>query len=133
MWAVCRLRQYANIKTLIMIYYALAYPHLQYCISSWGGAAHSHMNTLLRKQKRLIRVMLGQPFDAPSKPLFRQLNLLDIDEIYRYQVGKLMYDNNNHYIKLPVELQLVENAHPHYTRSKTNRNYALPYARTTIG
>ena len=116
-----------------MIYYALAYPHLQYCISSWGGAARSHINTLLRKQKRLIRVMLGQPFDAPSKPLFRQLNLLNIDEVYRYQVGKLMYDNKNQYINMSVELQLVENTHSYHTRSRTNQNYTFPYTRTNIG
>ena len=111
----------------------MAYPHIQYCISSWGGAAQSHINTILVKQKRLLRIMLGLPFDAPSQPLFEQLNLLRIDQVYRYQVGKLMYDSNNHYIKMPVELETVENAHPYNTRSKTNQNYTLPYARTNIG
>ena len=72
LWAICRLRKYADIKTLSLVYYALAYPHLQYCISSWGGAAQKHLNILLVKQKRLLRLMLKQPFDSPSKPLFKK-------------------------------------------------------------
>jgi hypothetical protein len=38
MWATTRLRPYTNLETLKLVYYALAYPHMVYCVSTWGGA-----------------------------------------------------------------------------------------------
>ena len=133
MWAICRIRDYADLKILNMIYYALAYPHIQYCITTWGGAAKTHLNMLLVKQKRLLRVMLNKPFDEPSKPLFVKMEILPLDGVYRYQVGKLMFDTKNNFIKMPIKLELLEDVHKYGTRSKTNLNYSVPHARTNIG
>ena len=133
LWAICRLRKYADIKTLSLVYYALAYPHLQYCISSWGGAAQKHLNILLVKQKRLLRLMLKQPFDSPSKPLFKKLFFLQINDIYEFQIGKLMFYYKNNLIKFPIKLQPLEHLHSHNTRSITQMNYARTHNRTNIG
>ena len=40
-YILSKLRHYVNINTLKMIYYSLAYPHLSYCITAWGGASKS--------------------------------------------------------------------------------------------
>ena len=133
MWAICRLRRYTSLTTLKMLYYALAYPHIQYCISTWGGAVQKHLDPLLKMQKRLVRVMLSEPFIAPSDPLFKKLKLLKLEDIYKFQIGKLMFLNHNHLIKLPHSLILSTDRHFHATRSTTNQNYSLPYVRTNIG
>ena len=132
MWAICKLRHYTNISTLKLTYYALAYPHMQYCISLFGGAAKTHLDPLVKLQKRLVRIMLREPFDSPSKPLFQKLGLLEFHSIYQLQLGKLMYLHNKGLINLPLKLTPLENFHNYNTRAKANLNYTLPHAQTNI-
>ena len=133
MWAICKLKKYTNISTLKMAYFALAYPHIQYCITLWGGAAQKYINPLIIRQKRLVRIMLNKPFTSPSKPLFDNLNILTIEHIYKFQLGKLMYLFNNNLIKLPHTLISFQNLHNYNTRSKSKQNYLLPHVKSNVG
>ena len=54
MWAICKLRPYTNLQTLRLIYFSLAYPHLQYCVSSWGSSPKTTLRPLIAKQKFLL-------------------------------------------------------------------------------
>ena len=55
LWAINKLRQYTTIPILKLVYFALAYPHIQYCISSWGGACKTSLQPLFVKQKIIIK------------------------------------------------------------------------------
>ena len=55
-WAISKLRRYTSLSTLKQVYYSLAYPYIQYCISTWGGAPKSTLQPLLIKQKRIIKI-----------------------------------------------------------------------------
>ncbi len=92
MWAITKLRHYTNVSTLKLIYFSLAYPYIQYCISSWGGACKTTLQPLLVKQKLLVKTILKQSYTSPSSPLFYQLGLLKLQEVYKFQIGKLMFN-----------------------------------------
>ena len=46
-----KLRYYLDMSTLKMVYYSLFYPHMQYCISAWGGAATGHLKAIVVKRE----------------------------------------------------------------------------------
>ena len=75
-----------NKKALITLYYSFIYPYFSYCISVWGSAFPTHLFKLEKLQKRVIRLINGAKWDAHTLPLFRKLNLLNLKEIYIYQV-----------------------------------------------
>ena len=74
-----------------MLYKALIYPHLIYCIVVWGSAKTSHLNKLLIQQKRAVRLCTASSFRAPSDPLFSKLKLLKIMDIYNVYTALFMF------------------------------------------
>ena len=132
MWALTKIRKYVNIDTLKLIYYSLAYSHIQYCISSWGGASKSALQPLVVKQKLLVRIILKQPYDSHTLPLFNQLEFLRVNQIYHYKIGTLMYKNITGSIKMPQTFFLVSEVHNYNTRARSNKNYVVPQARIIL-
>ena len=51
-----RLQHYLTPKLLKQVYYSIAYPHLQYVITSWGKAPVTYINKAQVQQNRLIFV-----------------------------------------------------------------------------
>ena len=74
-----------------MLYYSLIYPYLQYCVIVWGSTYPSNLKRISLLQKRIIRVVNKEPFDAHTDPIFRELKILKFDKIYFYHLGKFMY------------------------------------------
>ena len=52
-----RLQHYLTPKLLKQVYYSIAYPHLQYAITSWGKAPATYINRAQVQQNRLIRIL----------------------------------------------------------------------------
>ena len=46
-WPRLELRNYIDITTLKIVYYALIYSYLQYCVSTWGLAATTALDPLV--------------------------------------------------------------------------------------
>ena len=116
-----------------MVYFALAYPFLQYCISSWGGANVTSLNPLLVKQKLIVKAMLHKNYMTPSSPLFQKLNLLKLPEIYSFQVGKLMYNQIRNNIITSNNLFSLPTIHSHQTRQSANHNNYVPSVKLNLG
>ena len=53
-YILSKLRHYVNLDTLKTLYYSLIYPHITYCISTWGGASIKPLVTL---QKKIVRII----------------------------------------------------------------------------
>lgn len=51
----------ADIELLRMIYYALAQSVMDYCGEIWSGALKTHLLTLERAQKSILKVMTFSP------------------------------------------------------------------------
>ena len=119
-----KLRYYLDINLLKMIYYALVYPYLLYGVMSWGSASETVLNIVRSVQNRVVKVMRFIPFGSyDMKPVYEEMDILKIDNIYKLEVGKFMYkfdndllpDNFNEYF------QYVRNVHTYSTRMSTNK------------
>ena len=133
LWAISRLRRYTNTSTLRLVYYALGYSYIQYGISLYGGACKSSLHPLLVKQKLIVKIILNEEYTAPSSPLFYKLNLLKFNEVYTFQISKLMFNQIRKGIITSKSLSSLPSVHSYATRSSSNLNYHIPIVKSNLG
>ena len=70
-------------------------PHFRFCCSVWGTCGVTCRCTLEKLQNRVIRIITVSPYDAPAKPLLRQLRLPSIAEIIHQESASMVYEAIN--------------------------------------
>ena len=80
------------------IYYSLIFSHIVYAIQVWGSANETELNKILTLQKKAVRMMTNNDiFPAvpgpliSSEPLFKELQILRIDDVFKFFVSKFIY------------------------------------------
>ena len=73
------------------IFNAYILPHLDYCCTIWGYSTNESLNQIFKFQKRAARIILDQPYDAPSAALFKQLKWMTIFERIEYKTQITTY------------------------------------------
>jgi hypothetical protein len=128
---LCKAKKTINRNILVTLYYSIIYPHYIYCIEVWGNSAQVYITPLLRMQKKIVRMITSSPYRAESHPIFKELKLLRLSQIYSYAVIILMYKFIN--VKLPC---LFDNMFQmkNYTDQRTRQSNKLrvPICRTGI-
>ena len=97
-----KLKSVYPITILKSIYNTLVLPRINYCILSWG----SQIDRIHLLQKRAIRNISKSNFGAHTEPLFKEYNLLKVQDIYYIAVLKFYF-------------KLVNNHIPHYFNNLT--------------
>ena len=115
---IAKTRKVLHTNTLLMLYYALVYPYLTYCIQVWGSACITTLDKLCKLQKRIVRMIYGAPRQTPSAPLFKALDILKFDQLYKYNLGILMYKFHHSMLPNTISCMFVTNKdiHQHFTR-----------------
>ena len=110
------------------MYNTLAYPYLVYCIALWGNSYNLHLNTVIRAQKRLVRIMDHKSKYAHTSPIFKSLNLLNFHLLYEFNLVLTVFKH----LKC-IESQTIFSRfeHIHNTRGN-NVNIPCPQVRTTF-
>ena len=75
---------------LKILYYSLIHSHLTYGLILWGNALQKYISKLERVQKKAIRAITRSKFNAPSSPLFRELNILKLRDLYKLNVSTFL-------------------------------------------
>ena len=94
-----RSKPYFSLETMRMLYNAFVYPYFTYCIEVWVNTYQSYLASLVKLQMRAIRTIAGARKYEHTLPLFHNLKLLNIKEIYIYCIQLLIY--KYHYDLLP--------------------------------
>ena len=74
-------------SSLLKLYYSLVYPYLQYCLIVWGSTYATNLKRIVLLQKRIIRIINKETFNAHTDPLFAEVKILKFEKIYLYQLG----------------------------------------------
>ena len=142
-----KIRHFVNKKTMIMLYYSLLFPHLNYAIEVWGSTHNIYLNRILILQKRAVRMILhcdkrreDYTF-LTSDPLFYKLQIHKVQDIFVLRIAKFIFNclikstpiNFHNWFKLTIQI------HSHNTRSKyvdidksiLTRTLFVPTARTS--
>ena len=88
-----KIRNYLPLKARLDFYYGFIYPYLIYGVTVWGGTYDCHLTKLTVQQKRIVRAMSDAGFRDHTRPLFFELKLLNLEDIYRYFVAIFMFKN----------------------------------------
>ena len=90
-------------NVLKSLYQSLVYPYYNYCNLVWGSAASVHLVPLVNLQKKAIRIICKVGYFDTTPPLFDNLKLLQVNEIYDFNCAKFIYQcyntNTNTYFK----------------------------------
>ena len=122
-----KLRHFVPLETLKSVYYALFYPFLSYGITVWGATHGQYLSPVLVSQKRVVRAMtFSDPF-AHSLPLFSDLQILKLDDIYHLYLTSFVYECHNklapnHFSDYFTQ---VSDIHHHNTRSASHGDFFL--------
>ena len=131
-YILSKLRHFVNIHTLKMVYYSLVHPHLIYCLTTWGGAPHSIMEPLFLIQRKIIRIITYSKFNDPTTPLFSNLKILKLQDLYKLNLSLLFHKINNNKIIGEHNLVNINDIHTHNTRL-SNNNFYSQFHRTNLG
>ena len=88
---ISKARKFVDNKSLLTLYYAFCYPYIKYCIEIWGGTNDTTLLPLIKRQKRLVRVISGAPYRAHTENLFKELNVLKLNNVFQLSVSMFMY------------------------------------------
>ena len=86
-----RLKRTLPLYVLCTLYNSLIFPYLNYGILNWGFVC----NRLYKLQKKAIRVVSNSQYNAHTEPLFKILNMMKLEDIFKLNLLKLYYKFEN--------------------------------------
>jgi len=85
-YTLTKLRPFADVKLMKVLYYALVQSHLQYGLIVWGGTNITTLKNLVLLQKKAIRLVCNADFLAPTQSLFKKAGILNLRQLYAFKV-----------------------------------------------
>ena len=107
------------------LYYSTVHSRVQYGIILWRSTFHSSLRELEVRLNDIVRTMTGRrKFDHLS-PLYKNLSLLKLQDIYNLAIAKFMYQLS--FNKLPKIIEsafpTINNIHSYNTRLTQNTKF----------
>ena len=90
LYALNQVKKILPMKTLKTIYNSILQPHLQYSVITWGNAKLKDLEPLIMKQKKAVRLVSKSKYNAHCEPLFSQLNILKLQDIFHLSVSSFI-------------------------------------------
>ena len=113
-------KHYFDTKTLLTLYHSFIYPYFNYCLSVWGSTFQTYLNPLVILQKKAVRTIYKAKYDDHTKPIFKELKILNFDQLYVYSVQLFMYKYVKNALPNIFDIFFTRNdtVHHHYTRQQ---------------
>jgi hypothetical protein len=115
-----RLKHQLPAHTLLTLYNSLISPHFQYAITSWGNFQQQYIKRLEILQKKAIRIITNSSYNCHTNPLFFNLRLLKIKDIYKLSCSKICYRMKKYDLPEYHSLQLNQNLQSIHTRQSNH-------------
>ena len=105
-----KIRQYLDKVTLKNLYFTFVYPYLIYCVEVWGNACDTHLDPIIKIQKKCVRVITFSHYLEPTESLFKDLKILAFKKLVIQRILLMMFKHN---IGILCQILL-----PHYLQRK---------------
>lgn len=107
-----QLRQSADATVMKMAYQALCQSILAYCITTWGGAAKSHIIQAERAQRAVLKVCCFKPRLFPTVKLYEYCQVLTVRQLFILATAIKQHSISNYYQLTSRRNHLVATATP---------------------
>ena len=125
--ALRRIKKYLPLQTRKLFYNAYIMPTIDYCLTIWGNTSRSNLDRVHKLQKRAARYILDAPPDAPSRPLFDELDWLTVYEQLTVNKYVLLYKSLFNYCPTYLHEMFKFQINNQYTlRSESNVDLCVP-------
>ena len=122
---IYKIRDNCTQNVLRSLYFSLFNSHLSYGIPVWGKCDSMYSNKLLLIQKKIVRAISFSKFSAPSKPLFKDLNILRFEDIFKSQMASLMWDYDHGNLPESLNTLFTRRSDVHSLNLRNTRNQRL--------
>jgi hypothetical protein len=117
-------------ETLITLYYAFIYPHLNYCIDVWGHCNQNDFQSLFKIQKRAIRFTNYSKRNAHTEHLFRSSNILPLKQLYVFSIAIFMFKFHHKFLPTVIDQMFQTNASLHSVNTRQRYLLHVPQLRS---
>ena len=111
-----KLKHFLPTYTLRTMYNSLILPHLNFSILSWG----LHSGRLPKLQKRAVRIITLNKYNAHTEPILKSLGLLKVNDIFTLQCLKFYFKCTHERVPTTFASFFTRNTarHDHNTRQR---------------
>ena len=117
-------------ESLISLYYSSIYPYLIYCNHVWWLACKTHLDSLIKLQKRAIRIIVGVHPRTHTVPLFQKLELLKYVDI-NIQLAASCFALKT--MNCPFLFFFTRNRDVHFHDTRQKDYFHIPPFKTKLG
>jgi len=117
---------------LKMIYLSFVHSHINYGCLLWGNTYKKHLKKLKICQKKAIRIASHKKYDSPSSPLFKAMNVLNIEDTFKYQIGQFMYKCSYFLVPASLNSNYMKNNEVHQYHTRHSKDYVIPHYKNSI-
>ena len=121
-----RLKRYLPMAAMKLMYDSLILSHLQFGITCWGF----DWNRIFKLQKRAMRIMTNKKFNAHTEPIFKELKMLKIKDIFNIQCLKFWFKFENNSLPSFFKSILKYNHELHDIETRNRNQFHLFPTRT---
>ena len=116
-------------RILKSLYYSFVYPYFSYCNLIWGGAAKSHLESLVLLQKKCIRNICKVGYLDSTVPLFSEQKILNVGQIYNLNCAKFTFCSLNKTKYSEFNDRLATNGSFHNYPTRSSKSLRKPCVR----
>ena len=131
--AIYNLRKTVSRKTLLTIYNGLVGSHLNYGVLIWGSAKECILKNLQVSQNKIVRAMTFSPITKNISKLLKSLRIMNVKEIYDFEVAKFMYNMYNENLPEVFTNYVSAIEHTYSTRHRLRSHYELSTPNSDLG
>ena len=127
-----KIHHYLTKTVLLNLYFALIHSQLLYGIAVLGSTYQTLINKLQVLQNKAMKIIEGCDWNSKVLDIYLKHKILTIQNLYLFEVGKLMYRFHNN--RLPITFEnyftLILHSNKYKTRGITAVTYRLPLFHT---
>ena len=93
----------------------------------WGSAFDSYCSSIIKVQKKTVRMLISANRSVDTKPIFKLLNILTFRQLYVYSIQMFMYKYNSGLLpkKFYNMFKLKQDVHSYNTRQSTQIHISI--------
>ena len=124
-----------SIKTLRTVLCALVYSRLQYGIIVWGTAHKYLLQEINLRLNKLIRICTSNTKFCRISPLYKNLKLLKLTDLYNFELAKFFYLLVHDELPSGIyeNFTKIQQIHDHNTRRSKEIVYFVPRFSKSLG